>query len=277
MFGKNSKKEKKKETPPTPVLPNAYAQHASELAGMTPDEILKLLESLGRIDDSITVTRRRADKNGKNSKVVGGRKAKMSVDEAVEYEKKRIEERNEKEKNVRELFKLENEKFERAELDESVYPKRLAPTDIVRCVDAAEQRLEEIDRLRETRKKVYSPREEIVLNILALVKKYEAARVARRIAEKQRQAVLGKSIEELDQQRKDRIDGIQAETAGPSPTPDEIEQKKIEEELEAARTLTGFDKNLRTLVDEAAEIASENPDAAASVMKQWIGNTVNSE
>lgn len=259
------------------MLPNAYAQHASELAGMTPDEILKLLESLGRIDDSITVTRRRADKNGKNSKVVGGRKAKMSVDEAVEYEKKRIEERNEKEKNVRELFKLENEKFERAELDESVYPKRLAPTDIVRCVDAAEQRLEEIDRLRETRKKVYSPREEIVLNILALVKKYEAARVARRIAEKQRQAVLGKSIEELDQQRKDRIDGIQAETAGPSPTPDEIEQKKIEEELEAARTLTGFDKNLRTLVDEAAEIASENPDAAASVMKQWIGNTVNSE
>ena len=278
MFGKkNSKKDQRKEAPKEPVLPNAFAQHASELTGLTPEEILKLLESLGRIDGAITVTRRRVDKSGKGSKVVGRRKGKMTIDDAVEYEKTRIEERNEKEKTVRELFGLEEMEVERDEFNEDVYPKRLAPTDIVRCVDAAEKRLDEIDRLRETRKKVFSPREENVLNILEEIKKYEATRLTQKIAERQRQSVEGKTIEELDAERKQRIENIQAEARAEWEATEAEEQAKIDEGLKAARTLTGFDPNLHTLVDEAAEITSENPEAAAAVMRQWIGNVTGIE
>ena len=272
LFAKKKKQEQRNEAPPSLVLPNAFAQHASELAGLTPDEILKLLQSLGRVNASITVTRRRADKSGKGSKVVGGRKGKMTIDEAVEYETTRIGERNEKEKTVRELFGLEDEEFERVELNEEVYPKRMAPTDIVRYVDAAQKRLEEADRLTERRKKVYSPREEIILNVATEIKKYEAPRVAQKIAERQRQIVEGKTIEELDAERQQRLEAFQAELDGPPPTPEELEQQRIEEELDAARTLTGFDTNIRTLSDEAAELTSENPEAAAAIVRQWIGN-----
>lgn len=47
-----------------------------------------------------------------------------------------------------------------------------------------------------------------------------------------------------------------------------------EEELEAERTLAGFSKNIRSLQEEVAELVSENPDAAAAVLRQWIGNAV---
>jgi len=273
VFGKKRKKEQRNEAPPQSVLPNDFAQHASELAGLTPDEILKLLQSLGRINGAITVTRRRADKKGKGSKVVDGRRGKMSIDDAVEYEKKRIGERNEKEKTVRELFGLQDEEFERNEINDEIYPKRMAPTDIVRYVDAAEKRLEENDRLAERRKKVYSPREEIVLNVLTEIKKNEAPRIAQSIAERQRQTVQGKTLEELEAERKRRIENIQAEARAATKEATAEEQAKIDEGLEAARMLTPFDKNLRTLTDEAAELTSENPDAAAAVMRQWIGNT----
>ena len=267
------KKQERNEAPSSPVLPNAFAKHASELAGLTPEEILKLLQSLERIDASITVTHRRADKSGKGSKVVDGRRRKMTIDDAVEHEKKRIEERNEKEKSVRELLGLKDAEFERPELNEDVYPKRLTPADIVRYVDAGEKRLEEIDRLRERRKKVYSPQEEIVLKVLTEIKKGEAPRVAHKIAEMQRQMVQGKTLEELDAERKRRIENIQAEAHAAVETASAEEQTTIEEELTASRTLTPFDKNLRTLTEEAGELVDENVDAAASIVRQWIGTT----
>ena len=273
FFGKNKKKEQRNEAPQSPILPSAFAQHAAELAGMTPEEILKLLQSLGRINESITVTRRRPEKSGKGSKVVGGRKGRMTIDEAVEHGKIRIEERDEKEKTVRELFGLQVTESDRDEFNEDVYPKRLAPTDIVRCVDAAEKRLDENDRLEEKRKKVFSPREENILNIINEIKKHEAVRLTQKIAERQRQAVYGKTIEELDAERKLRFEVFRAELKRP-PTPEELEQQRIEEELEAGRTLVGFDGNLRTLTDEAAELTSDNPDAAAAVVRQWIGNAI---
>ena len=257
-------------------MPNAFAQHASELVGLTPDEILRLLQSLGRINASLTVTRRRADKSGKGSKIVGGRKGTMTVDAAVDYEKTRIEERNEKEKTVRELFGLQDEAFERNELNDSIYPQRMAPTDIVRYIGAAEKQLDEADRLKERRKKVYSPREEIVLNVATEIKKYEAPRVARKIAERQRLAVFGKTLEELDAERKFRIENVHAEALAATEAA-EAEQEKIDEGFDNARTLTPFDKNLRTLTDEAAELTSENPEAAAAVVRQWIGNAVTND
>ena len=277
FFGKKKKKDQRNEAPPQSVLPNAFAQHASELVGVTPDELLKLLESLGRIDPSMIVTRRRADKKGKGSKVVGGRKGKMSIDDAIEYEKRRTEKRNEKEKIVREIFGLQDEEFERNEINDEIYPKRMSPADIVRYVGAAEKQLEENDRLVERRKKVYSPREEIVLNVLSEIKKNEARRIAQAIAERQRQVVEGKTLEELDAERKQRLESIQAEARAAAEEVAAEEQAEIDEKLAVARTLTPFDKNLRTLTDEAAELTSENPDAAAAVMKQWIGTSVTND
>ncbi|HBT76656.1 MAG TPA: hypothetical protein DEB39_06965 [Planctomycetaceae bacterium] len=47
-----------------------------------------------------------------------------------------------------------------------------------------------------------------------------------------------------------------------------------EEEIERLRTLTSFDKSMRSLQEEVAELVEENPDAAAAILRQWIGNVV---
>jgi flagellar biosynthesis/type III secretory pathway M-ring protein FliF/YscJ len=173
------------------------------------------------------------------------------------------------ENKARELLDIGDEVFERDEFEEGIYPKRLKPTDIVRYIDGAEKQLEEADRLREKRKKVFAPREEMLLDAMARIKKLEAIRVAQKIAEMQRLAIAGKTIEELNAEREERRKKI---LEGPPPTPEEIEEQRIQAELEAARTLQGFDKNIVTLTDEAAELTSENPDAAAAIIRQWIGN-----
>ena len=43
------------------------------------------------------------------------------------------------------------------------------------------------------------------------------------------------------------------------------------------RTLDPFDKNSRSLQEEVSELVNENPDAAASVLRQWIGKVVPQE
>ncbi len=291
-----AEKEKKPSGPPDhskqPVLANDYAVHASEIAGMSTEEIIRLLETLERVDPSITVTRRRADKNGKKSHEIGGRKRKMPIDKAIDYEKKRLDERKEKDDNVRKLLGIPPEEGVHENVYDEIYPKRLSPKDIVRCVDCAEQKLDDLDKLRSTRKKVFSPREEIVLNILTLIKQQEVARVARRIAETQRNAVAELTLDELDALREKRITSKVKETlAENSPLPETVEPvasgsageqdawgaSAEKHEDKPPRTLTGFKRNSKTLIDEAGEITSENLDLAASIVKQWIGHVQNTE
>lgn len=50
-----------------------------------------------------------------------------------------------------------------------------------------------------------------------------------------------------------------------------------EEEIERQRTLTSFDKSMRSLQEEVADLVEENPDAAAAVLRQWIGNVAAAE
>jgi flagellar M-ring protein FliF len=50
-----------------------------------------------------------------------------------------------------------------------------------------------------------------------------------------------------------------------------------EDEFGVKRTLGGFDKSIRSLQEEIAELIEENPDAAAAVLRQWIGNAVPAE
>lgn len=47
-----------------------------------------------------------------------------------------------------------------------------------------------------------------------------------------------------------------------------------DEEEARRRSLDGFDRSIRSLQEEIAELVEENPDAAASVLRQWIGNIV---
>ncbi len=276
------KKKKKTEVDPAslPVLPNDLAEHVQTLGGLNSEELIKLFESLGRIDDSIVVSRRRPVPGKNTSKEIGGLHKKMSIEKAVEYEKQRAEARTEKENKVREMFDLDEELFQRDELNDDIYPQRLTPTDIVTSIDAARIKLEEQDRLSAIRKKVFSTRDELILDILDLVKRYEAARTAKVVAERQRKLVEGKTLEQLEKEREARIRQLKGEPEPIDETPEEREERlKLEEEQkqELIRTLPGFDKNIRTLVDEAGDMTSENVDAAAAVIRQWIGNLVNSE
>ena len=44
-----------------------------------------------------------------------------------------------------------------------------------------------------------------------------------------------------------------------------------EEDIELQRTLEPFDKSMRSLQEEVSDLVTENPDAAANVLRQWIG------
>jgi hypothetical protein len=283
VFGK--KKPKKPQEPDyskMPILPSKLAEYAQAQTGLTDDELIKLLESIGRINPEIVVTRHQTVKGRKASKKIG----KMPIEDAVEYEKKRTEERHEIDRKIKEIIDVDlDELHERTELNDEIYPKRLAPTDIVRYTIAAKEQLEELDRERAKPRKVFSPREEAVLNVITLIKKYEAARVAQKIADRQRAAVLGKTMEELEAEHAAWLRKLKGE---PEPeTPEQTEERlKQEEETrweeekrveETARTLEGFDKDIHTLVDEAGMLVGENPDAAAAVVKQWIGNIMTGE
>lgn len=275
---------KKKEDPKAPpdltkmlVLPNDLAEHTQTLQGLGSDEIIKLLESLGRIDENINVSLRRPVKGKKYSKEVGGKLRKMSVQDALDYEKKRNDERTEKEKQVSEMFGVEPELFQRDELNGDVYPKRLSPQDIVRGMDTAQKKLEELDRLREKRAKVFLPREEMVLDALTLIKKYEAVRIAEKIAQQQREAVSGKTIEELEAERERRIRVLKGAPDESLEEQEERLKREEEERQELLRTLPGFDNTKQMLTDEAGTIVGENLDAAAAVVRQWIGNIENKE
>jgi hypothetical protein len=284
MFGK--KKPKKKKEPDysnQPLLPGKLVEHIQSRNGLTLEEQIKLFESLSRINPSITVTRSKLLKGKKFPKAVG----KMPIDEAVEYTKKRVEARNEKNQKIEEITGLHLKDFlDHEELNDEIYPKRLTPADMVRYINAGKEQLEALDREREKSVKVFSPREEAVLNVITLIKKFEVSRIAQKIAERQRATVLGKTLEELEAEHAEWLRKLKGE---PEPeTPEQMEERlkqeekqKIEAEAtleEAARTLEGFGKDIHTLVDEAGTIIAENPDAAAAVLKQWIGNVVvNSE
>jgi hypothetical protein len=271
LFRKTKKADQAPDLTKLLVLPNKLAEHSQTLEGLSSDEIIKLFESLERIDGSIVVSRRRPVKGKNYSKEVGGKQRRMSISAAVEYEKKRHSERLEKEKKVSEMFGIETDLLERDELNDEIYPKRLSPQDIAFGMKTAKTNLEESDRLKERRAVILSPREEMILDALEIVKKSEAARVAKLIAKRQKDAVLGKTIEELDAEQHARMNallGIHEETEE-----EKTERLKAEEEqrIEAMKTLQGFDSSQRMLTEEAGDLVNDDFDAAAAIMRQWIG------
>ena len=265
-----------------PVLPNKLVEFVQAKYGLTPDELHKLFESLGRVDDTIKVSRKQIIKEKKYPKSVG---KIISILEATEYEKGRAEKRLGKDDKIREL--IEDVDFDelmvRLEVNDAIYPKNLAPVDIARSLDSAGDKLEALDRQRAALPKVYSAREEAVLDVLTLIKQQEPIRVARRIAERQRAYILNNPMEVLEAEyaewlrqlrgdpteeerlAKEAADRLVAEAAA-------IEDERIAAE-EAARNFDDLE-GVHTLLDDAAALIRDNPEAAAAIVRQWIGNAV---
>ncbi|MDR1480473.1 MAG: hypothetical protein LBJ00_16190 [Planctomycetaceae bacterium] len=280
MFGKKPKKKKEPvevDYSKAEILPDDIARHVGSFVGLTPEELVRLFESLGRIDSSFEVQRYKGVKGRNYSRKTGG---KMGIADAAEYEKNRQEERIEKEKKILEIHGIDQTIFNREDLNDEIYPKRLTPSDIVRSTEAARDRLQEMDQDRAKPKMEFSPRDEVVLDAMIMVKKYETVRMARAIAEWQRGNIIGKTKEQLKEEAAKKLRQQKGE---PEPHIETPEEKVLREarEREAERLmhdeLEGFDPNYRTLVQEAAELTDENPEAAAAVISQWIGNTTAAE
>ena len=267
-----------------PVLPNSFALFVQAKYGVSPDELHKLFESLGRINPNIKIARRRAIEGKETSKLVGGRKAFMTIAEAVEYEKKRHESRLEKEKKIHTLVKEINfdDLMMRLAVNDSIYPKHLAPTDIVRSIDAAGNKLDKLEQERKIPPRDYSPREETILDVLTLIKKQEPYRVARHISNRQKAYIIAHSLEELQAEYDEWMRNLRGDP--PSETEEETmarlaaeKEQRLEEERiaaeEAARNF-GDLPDVHTLLDDVAALIRDNPEAAASIIRQWIGNSV---
>ena len=284
MFAKK-KPPKEPDYSKIPVLPNKLAEFVQAKYGLTPNELFKLTEALGRVDENIKVARRQKVEGKEHSKLVG---KVLAIAEAVKYEKERIESRLVKEQKMQEL--LDKEDFTKLvvhfDLSDSIYPQRLAPSDIVHSVDSAAEKLEALDRQRAVPPKIYSPRDEAVLDVITVIKKQEAVRVAKRIADRQRAYVFGKTMEELEAEYAEWLRELKGE-----PPPETEEERLAREEAErlAAETVAAEEKRIadeeaarnfdelpdvRTLLDDAAELIRDNPEAAAAIIRQWVGNAV---
>jgi hypothetical protein len=266
-----------------PVLPNKFIEFVQAKCGLTPNERHKLLETLGRINPNIKVARREKVDGKEYSKQIG---KLLSIAEAVNYEKDCIVNRLSKHEKIFELLDDDeiSELIVRLEVNDAVYPKRLAPSDIVNSIESAGEKLEALDIQRAKPRKIYSAREEMVLDVITYIKKHEAKRVAQRIAQRQRAYILSHTLEELEAEYAEWLRNLKGE-----PPPETEEERLIREEAErllaeevaaeeeriaaeeAARHFEDL-PSVRTLLDDAAELILTNPDAAAAIIRQWIGN-----
>ena len=282
MFGK-TKKPKEPDYSKMPVLPNKLAEFVQAKYGVTPEELHKLTESLERVNEDIKVSRRRKVEGKEYSKRVG---KVLAIAEAVQYIKKRVENRHEKNTKIKEL--LEEVDFDelmiRLEVNDSTCPKRLSPVDIAQCLDSAEEKLDALDRERDVHTRIYSPREEALLDAMSLIKKQEPYRVARRIAERQKNYVLTHSLEELEAEYAAWLRRLKGE---PKPETEEerrtreaterlLDEVALEEEerIAAEEAARNFDAlaSVHTLLDDVAALIRDNPEAAAAIVRQWVGS-----
>jgi hypothetical protein len=281
MFGKK-KKPKEPDYSKIPVLPNKLAEFVQAKYGLAPAELHKLFESLGRVDATIKVSRRQIIEGKEYPKHVG---KIISILEAAEHEKGRAENRLIFAEKVKEL--IDDEDFHELvvplEVNDAVYPQRLAPTDIVRCVDSAGEKLEALDRQRTKPPKIYSAREEIVLDAITIIKKLEPIRVARHIADRQRAYILNNPMDVLEAEYAEwlrilRGDPTEEERLAKEEAERLITEAAAEEEAriaaeEAARNFGDLD-DVHTLLDDVAALIRDNPEAATAIIRQWIGNAV---
>jgi len=248
------KKQTDKDKPA--LTPIELADKIGQQAGLLPDEMLKLLDSLERVEKRRKIIRRKAVAK----KIVN--KKPTDLPTAVEIQKEKLEEHRKREEAQKWIHRKKHLKFIEPEtrdvIEDTEYPRQLSPYDIGRSIETAYKRLLEEE---EKKKEVDDPvnrRAELILKALDRTKITEAARVARKIAERQKRIGL-ENLEEAE--RLAKMTPKERETLAP----------EIEETLEIAKSLQGFKKHVTTLVDEASEVVNEDVDAAAAVVRQWVG------
>jgi len=251
MFGR-----KKTQKDDKPVLTAVeLADKIGQQAGLLPDEMLKLLDSLERVERNRKIIPQKAVQE----KIVS--KKAIDLPKAVEIARERLEEHKKREEIQRQLSRKKHLKFFETEshdvIEDTEYPRKLSPYDIGVSIETAYRRLLEEEKKKEDNDPVYR-RAELILHALDRTKVTEAARVARTIAARQER--IGRlSLEEAQRLAKLPPEEQQALTP------------EIEEQLEIAKSLQGFKKHINTVVDDAAEVVKENADAAAAVVRQWVG------
>ncbi len=251
MFGRKKKNDKD-----TPALtPVELSEKIGQQAGLLPDEMYKLLDSLERVEKNRKIIRRKAVKE----KIVG--KKQIDLQAAVDFAKERIEENKRREDTLRRIHKRKLLKYFEVEsrdvIEDTEYPKKLSPYDIGKSIETAKKRLIEEEKQKEADQPIHR-KTEILLEALDRTKINEAARVAHKIAQRQNHIGL-LSLEEAE--RLAKLPPEEREELDP----------EIEDQIEIARSLHAFARHQNTIVDDAANVVDEDVDAAASVVRQWVG------
>ena len=238
--------------------------------GMDPDEIERLLELLGRDNANRIVFRRHVGSILDVAKglVLWLRPYRLTIDEARKLIHELAEKQREREARLLKKKRRKNPNYQLPKYltpEEIEYPSQLSPDDVLAASDAARQRLEKPPQ--KDKDSTEERRAKRIFEALDQMKNEEATRFARHVAMIQRHHIEGKSPPE-DETAKEGGDGSDPWAA----------YGVDDEELERIRTLQGFGKKpLKTLIDEAGEVVDTNIDAAAKIVKQWIGNQTNEE
>ncbi|MGL6225460.1 MAG: hypothetical protein ACRC10_02410 [Thermoguttaceae bacterium] len=252
---------KKKNKSEQPVLtPVEKAKRIGETAGLLPAEIAQLLGTLAEIESDRVVIRQKV-----GEKRIG-KPNRQTLEKAKDYAKDRAEKRQEEEEKRRLAGRKKGKKYHQQESNEliatSEWTSMLYPSDMSRLVEAAKTKMT-VELAQQKRESAEERRGKIILEVLDRTKETETARLARTIAKRQER--IGQlTEEELAAQEKELVQ-IKLDSA------------TVEEQLEAARSLQRFGKNLHTLTDEAAGVVEQNLDAAANIMRQWVGNVNDNE
>lgn len=247
---------KKKDKSEQPVLtPVEKAKRIGGTAGLLPAEIAQLLGTLAEIESDRVVIRQKVGEK----KI--GKPNRQPLEKAKEYAQDRAEKRQEEEEKRRLARRKQGKKYHQQESNEiiatSEWTSMLYPSDMLRLVEAAQTKMT-VEWEQQKRESEEERRGKIILEVLDRTKETETARLARTIAKRQER--IGQLTEEELAAQEQEVVQQRMDNTG------------VEEQLEAARSLQRFGKNLHTLTDEAAGVVDQNLDAAANIMKQWVGN-----
>lgn len=253
MAKQSKKQDEAKPKKPEKVSRAELSRRIAETAGMLPDEIVKLLKSLAEIEPGIKIAHRKPGSSGK--RLFGFLKEKTTgVVDALQHAREEVEKREEIERKLR---KKHLPAGNRSDLKDDDSPKQVSPVDISRAIEGARKYFTGLEEKKQA-DPVSERKADLVLRIIQKLKREEMRRLAKRIAMKQK-LMYDMLLE--------RNDGEYVP----------LERKLSPEEAEAAlekaqNELTGFGKGLHTLIDDAKEVVENDYDAAANVVRQWVGH-----
>jgi hypothetical protein len=232
--------------------------------GLTPNELERLFKLLGDKKRPVFQRKPGGFSDKENGVAYWKKPKRLSYDKAMKLLHEKAEEYTEREREfLRKKRKLTPDyQIPRdIELDESGFSENLTADDILLALKTAEKRLAtpEPHASKEMAEECHV---RWIFAALEQLKKEEKVRFARAIALLQQKHIEGKTVHHLPEQENDEE------------MRDVFGEHGINgDESEKTRTLDGFGlKPLKTLIDEAGDVVEEDLDAAAKVVRQWIGN-----